>query len=486
MDKKKIKISERFNFRAFISDVSVYSGGNVLLLIFGFVQVFIIPKYISVEDYGYWKLFGLYAGYTGILHFGFIDGLLVRWAGKGLDQIGNKIGTAFKFLFFQQVFTILPLYLIFYFLFASYRPFRWISLTILVYAFIFNLTTFFRFTAQALRQFKGLTLVNVFTRIAFLLIIIIYLFTLGYFDYHNIIYGYLLASIIGLAILVFWFRKYLGSSKRSLSRLLSYGKKNIGIGTFVLLGNFVSILFLSIDRLMVSSFFTIEKFAIYGFAVAIITIAYTFILSIAQVFFPYLSSFSPQLQRHAYRLAKPAIILSWAATLILYFPLAKLIGFYLPQYFRSLRIIQLLICTVGFGSLIQILHINYYKTYHKQREYFIWGLTVLAISAALNFLAIRVWGNLTSVAVATVISFSMWYVVNELRLKQIVNQSSQQLQKDFLAILGYSSAFWLSSFVIKGFVTQMLIYMTLFLILTWFLFHSQIKQLKAMIRSKCC
>jgi len=485
MDKKKIKISERFNFRAFIGDISVYSGGNVLLLIFGCIQILIIPKYLSVENYGYWKLFGLYSGYTGILHFGFIDGLLVRWAGKGLDQIGNKIGTAFKFLFFQQLFTILPLCLIFYVLFASYRPLRWISLTILVYAFIFNLTTFFRFTAQALRQFKNLTLVNIFTRITFLLLII-YLFTFDYFDYHNIIYGYLLASIIGLAMLVFWFRKYLPSSERSFSRLLSYGKKNIGVGIFILLGNFVSILFLSIDRLMVSSFFTIEKFAIYGFAVAIITIAYTFILSISQVFFPYLSGFSPQLQRHAYRLAKPAIILSWAAVLILYFPLAKLIEFHLSQYFRSLRIIQLLICTVGFGSLIQILHINYYKIYHRQREYFIWGVTVLAISAALNFLAIRVWGNLTSVAVATVISFSMWYVVNELRLKQIVNQSNQQLQKDFLAILGYSSAFWLSSFVIKGFVTQMLIYMALFLILTWFLFHSQIKQLKAMIRSKRC
>jgi len=72
---------EQFDLRAFGSDVLIYSSGQILLLVFSLVQSLIIPKYLSTADYGYWQLFLLYTTYTGILHFGFIDGMLVRWAG---------------------------------------------------------------------------------------------------------------------------------------------------------------------------------------------------------------------------------------------------------------------------------------------------------------------------------------------------------------------------------------------------------------------
>ena len=467
-------ISSHFDLHRFGGDVLVYSSGNALLLLFGFITAFIIPKYLSVEGYGYWQLFMLYASYIGILHLGFINGVHVRWAGKELALVGDEIKTAFRFLLLEQVIVIVPLGLLLYF--VLHTPFQWIGLMILAYAFIANLAAFFTWTCMAIRKFRLLTAVNV-GRGGFFLLFIILLFASGYLDYHRVILASLTAFLLALFALAFWFRKYLWGEMPTISSLWAYGRGNINIGIFVLLGNFVAILFMTIDRLMVSSFFPIEKFAIYALALAVAMITYAFVGAVSQVFFPYLSSAVPELRTRAYQLGKPAIILAWAAILTIYYPLTGLIEFYLPHYVASLPIMQILLCTVGFGSLIGILHVNYYIVYRKQRHYFLWGVTTLALSAMLNLLAIKIWGTLESVAIATLISFVIWYIINELSLRSVVEQSNRELGKALVILGSYLGAFWLASFLAGWFIAQALIYIGFFSLVTWLFLRSEIKQL---------
>jgi O-antigen/teichoic acid export membrane protein len=463
-----------FDLHRFGSDILVYSWGNALILLFGFVQLLIIPRYLSVEDFGYWQLFMLYASYVGILHLGFINGIHVRWAGKELNQVGNEIKTAFTFLLLQQLVVIMPLGLLLYFLLQP--PFQWIGLMILVYAFILNLAAFFTWTCMAVRKFKLLTAVNVSIGLAFLILIIL-LFAFGFLNYQYIIFASLTASLLALFALAFWFRQYLWGEMPSISSLLAYGKENINIGIFVLLGNFVVVLFLTIDRLMVSSFFAIDQFAVYAFALTLAMSAYTFVGAVFQVFFPNLSAMTPELRAKAYQLGKPAIILAWATILAIYFPLTKLIEFYLPHYVASLPIMQILLGTVGFGSLIQILHVSFYLAYRKQRVYFLRGITALALSALLNLLAIQVWGTLESVTVATLISFVIWYIMNELSLRSVVEQSNSELWKGLAILASYLGAFWLASLLWDWFIAQMLIYIGFFLLVTWLLLRSELREL---------
>jgi O-antigen/teichoic acid export membrane protein len=166
MDEKQLQPSGHIDLRRFGTDVLVYSGGNAFLLVLGFIQLLIIPRYLSVEDFGYFQLFMLYASYVGILHLGFINGIHVRWAGKELDQVGGEIKTAFRFLFLEQVVVIIPLSLLLYL--PLQPPFQWIGLMILVYAFIINLAAFFTWTCMAVRKFKLLTAVNVGWGLSFL------------------------------------------------------------------------------------------------------------------------------------------------------------------------------------------------------------------------------------------------------------------------------------------------------------------------------
>ena len=478
-DESQTGLNSEFGIRAFGTDVLIYSAGQGILILFGFIQGLIVPKYLSVESYGYLQIFVLYSSYVGILHLGFIDGTFVRWAGKGIAQVGSELKTALRFLILELAVVIVPLCLVFYFLLEP--PFQGIALMILAFAFVADLGFLFLFAAQATRRFKLLTAANVGKGLVSLLLII-FLFVAGYLDYYPIIFALIASQLLFTFVLVFWFRRYLDGKMTSPPSLWAYGKENIGIGIFVLLGNFVITLFLTTDRLIVSSLFSIDQFAIYAFAIAVVMIAYAFVAAVSGVFFPYLSAATHELRAKAYQLGKPTLILAWGMALAIYFPVAWLLLFYLPQYIASLSLIQILLCTVGFGSLIQILHASYYMAYRKQRRYLICGMVALAVLAISVFTAIKIWGTLESVAVATLIGFVVWYIINELSLKSIVRESNRGVWKSFGIICSYVAAFWISFQVTDRLMMQVLIYICLFALLTWLFLRYKIRELAVIAR----
>ena len=463
--------SGSFDLSKFIKDVAIFTFGQVIL---SFFPTFVLAKYLSVADYGYWQTFLLYAGYVGILYLGFVDGILVRWAGKDITEIGNEIGIAFRFLLLELVVVIVPLVFFIHYLF--HLPIQQLGITIVVYAFIMCLCWFFFFANQALKKFQFLTLVNIIQDGSFLMIVLV-LKIAGHLNVSNVILSFLASYLIILVIMILQFRKHLLVDSFSIYPLWKYGKLNIKVGIFIALGNIVSVTLFTIDRLMVNNLFPIKQFAIYAFALSIASICNSLISVISTVFFPYISNTTTELRNRAYHLGKIAIIFIWAFSLILYFPISKLVEYYLPAYTSSLTIVRILVCTIGFGGIVQILHVNYFKAYGKQRLYFVLGLTTLVITVLLNLLVIKIWYDLEGVAIVIVIIFSGWYIINELCLKSLVGESNRDLLKSLLTIICYIAAFWIAILSTKWFLVQMVIYLGCFCLITWLLLKQQMCQL---------
>ncbi|MCK4240570.1 MAG: hypothetical protein KAX30_03035, partial [Candidatus Atribacteria bacterium] len=62
-------------------DIIKILSSNLIRLIVGIVSGLLIPKFLGIENYAIYKTFGLYVGYVGILHFGFVDGLYIKYGG---------------------------------------------------------------------------------------------------------------------------------------------------------------------------------------------------------------------------------------------------------------------------------------------------------------------------------------------------------------------------------------------------------------------
>ncbi len=454
--------SDNFNLRAFCSDVLIYSFGQAILLIFGFVQSLIIPKYLSTTDFGYWQLFLLYTSYVGILHLGFLNGILIKWAGRNLEDFKEEVPLAFKFTLTEQGIIIGILVLI---VWLIDLPSKEMALMVLANALIVNLLMFFVITAQATKRFKLITVANISKGLLFLIFILAVFFS-GYHGYFPLILATIAAGLIILLLFAFHLRDNLFYHSGHRISLFQYGKDSIRIGIFVLLGNFIAILFTTIDRLTVGSFFPITQFAVYAFAMTMCGLAVVFLQAVAQVFFPYLSGSGSETRTKAYHLLRPLLVIFWAGVLAAYFPLSAWIRFYLPHYADSLPLMAILLCTVGFSGQIQILHANFFNVYLKQRTYFILASVSLIAAVALNLLVIMIFGTLTAVAVTAVISFSIWYLLNEFSLRRLVSMDNREIARWLLVIGVYAGAFLAISTLAQGWMWGMVTYLAVFVAVT--------------------
>ena len=82
-------------------------GKNVLISIFvqvvslavSFLMNLIVPKFISELEYAHWQTYMLYVGYVGVLHFGLLDGIVLRYSQYDYDELDKpRIRSQFQLL----------------------------------------------------------------------------------------------------------------------------------------------------------------------------------------------------------------------------------------------------------------------------------------------------------------------------------------------------------------------------------------------------
>jgi hypothetical protein len=137
---------------------------------------------------------------------------------------------------------------------------------------------------------------------------------------------------------------------------------------------------------------------------------------------------------------------------------------------------------LGFASMILILHVNYYRLHRKQRQYFFFGITALALAVLLVLIAIKMFGTLESVSMAILLSFFAWYVINEMSLKSVTGESSGNTWKGPMVMGCYFAGFWITSLLSIWLLAQMLIYAGLFLIISLGFFRTDFNALLRIIQ----
>ena len=88
-----------------IKNISYSFSANLISLLISVFMVMFVPKLLSVNDYGLWQLFLFYFSYLGFLHFGWEDGIYLRYAGKSFKELNPH-------LFAGQFYSIILLQLV--------------------------------------------------------------------------------------------------------------------------------------------------------------------------------------------------------------------------------------------------------------------------------------------------------------------------------------------------------------------------------------
>jgi O-antigen/teichoic acid export membrane protein len=402
---------------ALARDVAVMSAGTALTAIFNTLLVFLIPRLVSIEDFGYWRLFLLYAGYAGLLQMGFLDGVLLRWAGQPLATFHPEIRLSLKFLFWELIALLVPGGIIAGL--ALHAEARFVGLAVLAYAFFFNMTALLQYSLQAARQFKLVALATVAPAGVFVLVCLLWS-AARVPNFRTLIVLYCV-SLLGALVYVWSRVKPLRGPVLSGSAW-SLGKTCALLGWPIILANVGQSLVQSADRVVVSSALPIRDFAQYSMASSAMFVPVTAIAAVYRVFFSHVAALGHEGRGKVYAHASRLLLLAWSALLPYFFILEPFLRRFLPKYLVALPLSGILLLGVLFLAEIQILHTSFAYLYGKQRQFLL--LTVGALVLSFSFaavIAVRL-HSLMAIAIGQVGALMFWWFANEWSLRETTGQ----------------------------------------------------------------
>jgi O-antigen/teichoic acid export membrane protein len=430
----------------FARDVFVLGWANVASLVSNGVLSFLLPRYLTIEDFGYYRLFLLYASFAGVAHLGMLEGILVRWAEQPEDRVGDEICSVFRFLLVQQAVLLVPLCVAL--LWVHKGKWLWAGSALALYVLVCNISMLGQIALQARRQFSQLSFATVLTSITFFSLILASKL-LGRLDARLAITSYVVANVLaGIAIGKMALES--GSAPaQSLRCVLKQGLQNTRVGWRLLLANVIVAFTPSLDRFFVSGVFSIRSFAIYAFAGNALAIIYTVTMSTAQVVYPYLSSgTSSDSRRWAYAHGRSLILGLWAISQLLYFPTAYLVHWILPTYVASLPVVRLLMMSSGFIAMINILQVNYFRVTLALNGFLKGSLVGLfAVGALLAMVSHK--ASLLWIAAGMVGGILVWWVSNEVLLARELRTPQIGWVRTLVLWALCSAVFW-GACAIKG------------------------------------
>lgn len=376
---------------------------NAINMIFSILTNLLLPKLLPVDAYADIKTFQLCLTYIGVLHFGFNDGMYLKYGGKDFYQIQSEdLKCNFSTIQFAQ--TVLLIVGTLIGLSLGNKMLLFAALALMPY----NMMNYFKSLYQACGEFKAYgRILNAGTAGIFVVNIVLLLFLkienatyyiLGYIFLYYIIWVWLAATI----------RKNTGVRFELKSIAATELMENIEQGFLLMLGNFSSTFITSMDRWFVKFLLDTVAFAQYSFAVSMENFLNVAITPLTTTLYNY---FCKDCSAEAVSSVRKKTIVFSCGLIAAAFPVKLLIQIYLPKYIDSEKVIFLLFASQAFYVVNKSIYNNLYKAKKMQNRYFR-NLLIAILSAFLfNVLGFEVMHLKEGFAWGTLFSAMVWLAI---------------------------------------------------------------------------
>lgn len=376
---------------------------NMINVIFSLATNFLLPKFLSVNSYAAIKTFQLYVSYVGLLHFGYVDGMYLKYGGM---DIGNHVDKGFSLnLSTMRMFQITLTLLL---AFVGVLTRDWIIILFTVSVMPQNLSNYFKFLYQATGDFKRYgRIMNVSTISTFAINMILLLIfrTDSYLAY--IVLYVLLYYAIWLVLEIQFRRSYTieKSARFSWNELTT----NIKDGFLLTLGNLASMMLTSVDRWFVKFLMDTIAFAKYSFAVSVENFLNLAITPITTTLYNF---FCREARIEKHREILQCVIVFATILPAAAFPVKFILEHFLTEYLDASGVVFFLFSAQIFNIIIRSVFVNLYKVQRKQKTYFVKLVVVLTAGFIFNAVCYYFWQVKEAFALGTLLSGVLWFVIS--------------------------------------------------------------------------
>lgn len=437
-------------------DIFRVFSSNLIKALVTFITAFIIPMVLSVDDYGYYKVFVFYSSYIGVIHLGFCDGVYLCYGGKRIEEIDKiNISTEGSTLFWYNCVVAIG------FITVSIIRQDFIIFCLGFCIIPVVMYTFYTYVYQATGNFDRYTkIMNISTSSNLVFNLVLVLFRVRIYQLY--ILAYVAMQTVSFVAGTISFKKnnwiHLASFKKDVFT------KYIKLGILLMVGNFAYTLFIGIDKWFIQFTMPIRDFSMYSFAGQMLTVVNMFITPISMTLY---SNLSRRKDREFEKKLKKILVCILMVIPIAIYALTFIIKVLMEKYTDAIQITSLLLITQIFLSLNMTIFVNLYKAYQKQSQYFFRLIAALGIAAAADLIVAIIQPNTTAYAFATLISCLAWLAMNIHYFKYLKPSMKEAIYVVLLLGIHIASNILPNQFIRAG------IYIVIYLVLTRYLMHDE-------------
>lgn len=390
---------------------------NILSLMLSAITVMIVPKVIGVADYGYYQLYIFYVGYTGFFHFGWCDGIYLKYGGIEYDKF-NKPLMSSQFWYMTAFESVITLIISVAVLFAVPDLNKQFALFIAVLNIVFLIAkTFFVYILQISNRIKEYSVVLIAEKAVYFVLTIIML-VVGLTSFKPLVIAEIMGKIGALILAMYYCRDMVFIKPTGFKVSVAEAWDNTKIGIKLMVANVASQLILGIVRLCIESRWEIEVYAKVGLAISISNMLLVVINAIGIVLFPILKRTDENKLQEIYSKLRDVMMLLLYALMFVYFPAQVILSRWLPAYSESFTYMSILFPMCIYESKMALLLNTYLKALRKEKELLKANAITVVLSVILSYVSIYIVGSVTLAMVVIVFLFAFRCIFSEIILRR--------------------------------------------------------------------
>jgi O-antigen/teichoic acid export membrane protein len=433
---------------------------NVITLLITAILTLIVPKFFGTKEFAYWQLYVFYLSYVGFFHFGWADGVYLRYGGEkydGLDQ--SKFVTQF-WLFVLLQSTIGIIFTVFLFLIKDADKSYTLLMTI-IYGIIVNPRYLLLFVLQGTNRIKAYAKIMLLDRILFTILVLLILI-IGNRDYKSLIIADVISRGISMIYTMYICKEIVFGKLSPLKGGFVEAWDNISVGIQLMLANIASNFIIGIVRIGIERKWGIEAFGKISLTISISNLLLNFINSISVVIFPLLRRSSKESMSQTYLNIRSLLMASVFGMLLVYQPARSILSIWLPQYAESLKYMVLLFPICVFESKTALLTNTYLKTLRKEKYILLANVTAVLLSLFFVAITVFTFKSLTMSIISVVVLVAFKSIYAEILISRIL---SLHMLKDIFVELGMTIIFITCGWFISGWLNVLIYFVAYFIYL---------------------
>lgn len=433
----------------FISNVFSMLIANGVSFVISSLVTFIIPKFLDVENYAYIQLYIFYSSYISYLHWGWVDGIRLRYGGIYYDKI-DKASFKSQILMYTVLEITISVAVLLYVLFGGFTGNRFIALVCVALCMLIRLPRLMpQYILEMSNRIKECSRITLIEKITYLILTLVVLIS-GKISVLLLLIADLVGQMISSIYAFSCCSDIIQNKKKTNFRdSISEAKKNIVVGIKLTVANVSSLLIIGIVRQFIEMKWDVSTFGKISLTISISNLLMVFIRSVSMVMFPALRRIDSSKLNGLYEKIRTGLMIPLLGMLLVYYPLNIVVGLWLPQYSDSLVYMALLFPMCVFESKMSMLIETYLKTLRLESTLLKINLLTVFMSFITTIFTTIVFHNLTYAVLSIVLLLAFRCVVAETILSKNINI---KVNKYIIIEMVMVSIFIIASWFIKGII----------------------------------